>query len=312
MPRPPKYIDPALKSFGRPPYIGENALLQGGWLQSSQGAIQSYLDRSINRVTPHHFRAKAVLSSLLMTSLFVEKMRSGHPTGKVWGYVPEADISIWALAYAGPIGRPSEWELYWVPIYMFVDDPAAVAGGREIFGFPKMFGTIERTGSDASDYGLSVQVAAFRQLGQDVAAERVEILKIDAHAHGSSDVALEDVMTDMEDEPEDFSLQSMMGALSPPQVDFPILQIKQVPSIENADLAAYQAIVAVKMTTVKLHGVGRASGRPTLTIQSPPSLDISQELDTPPVQQLRHCFWVRQDFTTQPGKILSQANDPGV
>ena len=144
MTRPPKYIEPALKVFGHPPYIGENALLQGGWLTSSQGAIQSCLDRSINRVAPHHFRAKAVLSSLLMTSLFVEKMRSGHPLGKIWGYVPEADISIWALAYAGPVDRPSDWALYWVPIYMFVDDPAAVAGGREIFGFPKMYGAIER------------------------------------------------------------------------------------------------------------------------------------------------------------------------
>ena len=312
MTRPPKYVDPALKVFGRPPYIGENALLQGGWFESSQGAIQSYLDRSINRVAPQHFRAKAVLSSLLMTSLFVEKMRSGHPLGKVWGYVPEADISIWALAYAGPLERPSEWQLYWVPIYMFVDDPAAVAGGREIFGFPKMFGTIARTGSDASDYGLSVNVAAFRQLGQDVAAEHVEILKIDAHAHGSNDADLDDVMTGMEDETDDANLQSMMGALRPPQVDFPILQIKQVPSIQNSDFAAYQAIVAVKMTTLKLHGVGRAAGRPRLTFQSPPSLNISQELDTPAVQQLKHCFWVRQDFTTQPGEILSAARLPGV
>lgn len=312
MARPPKYIDPALKVFGRPPYIGENALLQGGWLESSQGAIQSYLDRSINRVAPQQFRAKAVLSSLLMTSLFVEKMRSGHPTGRVWGYVPEADISIWALAYAGPMNRPSEWELFWVPVYMFVDDPAAVAGGREIFGFPKMYGAIKRTGSEFSDYGLSVKVAAFRTLGQDVAAEQVEILKIDAQAHGSEDTDLGEVMTGMEEEADDPNLLSMMGALRPPQVDFPILQIKQVPSIENADFAAYQAIVAVKMTTLKLHGVGRASGRPKLTLQSPASLNLCQELDTPAVQHMKHCFWVRQDFTTQPGEVLTSPRGPGV
>lgn len=307
MARPPKYIDPALKVFGRPPYIGENALLQGGWIESSQGAIQSYLDRSINRVAPSHFRAKAVLSSLLMTSLFVEKMRSGHPLGRVWGYVPEADISIWALAYAGPIGQPSEWALYWVPIYMFVDDPAAVAGGREIFGFPKMFGAIERTGSDASDYGLSVSVTAFRQFGQDVPAEHVEILKIDAEPLGSNDAEIDDVMSDIEDEPDDASLQSMMGSLSPPQVDFPILQIKQMPSVENADDAAYQAIVSVKMTTLKLHGAGRATGRPRLIVQSPLSLNIAEELDTPAEQLMKHCFWVRQDFTTQPGEIMARS-----
>ncbi|MEL7539813.1 MAG: acetoacetate decarboxylase family protein [Pseudomonadota bacterium] len=312
MARPPKYIDPALKAFGLPPYIGEDALLQGGWIDSSQGAIQSYLDRSINRVAPEHFRAKSVLSSLLMTSLFVKKMRSGHPTGRVWGFVPEADISIWALAYAGPLDNSAAWELYWVPIYMFVDDPAAVAGGREIFGFPKMYGSIAREDNDPSDYGLSVKVAAFKDFGQDVEVEQVEILKIDSQIHGSTDSNIEGVMSGLEDEPEDADIRALMPSLRPPQIDFPILQIKQVPSIENADFAAYQAIVGVKMRTQKLHGMGKAAGRPRLTIQSPLSLNISQELDTPAVQDMKYCFWVRQDFTTQPGEILSPPHAMGV
>ncbi|MEO1552791.1 MAG: acetoacetate decarboxylase family protein [Pseudomonadota bacterium] len=305
MARPPRYIDPALKAFGLPPYIGEDALLQGGWIESSHGAIQSYLDRSINLVAPQHFRAKSVLSSLLVTSLFVKKMRSGHPTGRVWGYVPEADISIWALAYAGPLDDSDAWQLYWVPIYMFVDDPAAVAGGREIFGFPKMYGTIAREDNDPSDYGLSVKVAAFREFGQDVAAEQVEIIKIDPQIQGSTDTAIEGVMSGLEDEPDDADIRALMPFLRPPQIDFPILQIKQFPSIENADIATYQAIVGVKMTTQKLHGMGIAAGRPRLTLQSPISLNIAQELDTPAVQDMKYCFWVRQDFTTQPGEILS-------
>ena len=312
MARPPKYIDPALKAFGLPPYVGEDALLQGGWIDSSQGAIQSYLDRSINRVAPHHFRAKSVLSCLLMTSLFVKKMRSGHPTGRVWGYVPEADISIWALAYAGPIDHSQAWELYWVPIYMFVDDPAAVAGGREIFGFPKMYSTIAREDNDPSDYGLSVTVAAFRDFGQNVEAEQVEILKIDPQIHGSTDTAIESVMSDLVDETDDADIRGLIPSLRPPQIDFPILQIKQVPSIENADFATYQAIVGVRMTTQRLIGMGKAAGRPRLTIQSPLSLNISQELDTPAVQDMKYCFWVRQDFTTQPGEILSPPDLVGV
>ncbi|MEM7327716.1 MAG: acetoacetate decarboxylase family protein [Pseudomonadota bacterium] len=305
MARPPKYIDPALKAFGLPPYIGEDALLQGGWIESSQGAIQSYLDRSVNRVAPQHFRAKAVLSSLLMTSLFVKKMRSGHPTGRVWGFVPEADISIWALAYAGPLDHSQDWRLYWVPIYMFVDDPAAVAGGREIFGFPKMFGTISREDNDPSDYGLSVSVAAFKEFGADVEAEQVEILKIDPQIHGSTETTLERVMSGLDDDPVEAEIQHLMTSLSPPQVDFPILQIKQFPSIRNADFATYQAIVSVNMTSQRVHGLGKAAGRPRLTIQSPLSLNIAQELDTPAIQDMKHCFWVRQDFMTQPGEVLS-------
>jgi len=300
----PNYIDPALKVFGLPPYVGENALLQGGWLDSSMGAVQSYLDRSINRVAPEHFRAKAVVPRLLMTSLFVEKMRSGHPSGSLWGYVPEADISIWALAYAGPLDTSDDWELYWVPIYMFVDDPAAVAGGREIFGFPKMFGEIARTNSDPADYGLSVKVSAFKSFGADISAETVEILKIDSHIHGITSCEPDQVLSRLADDPDDARARSLMSSLRPPQIDFPVLQIKQVPSIQNPDKAAYQAIVAVKMRTDRLHGAGLADGDPHLTIQSPLSLNISEELDTPAHQEMKFCFWVRQDFSTKPGEVL--------
>lgn len=308
MARPPKFIDPTLKVFGRPPYLGEDALLQGGWMESSRGAIQSYLDRTINRVAPDKFRAKCVLSRLLMTSLFVKKMRSGHPTGRVWGYVPEADISIWALVYAGPMDRSSNWSLYWVPIYMFVDDPAAVAGGREIFGFPKMFGHIARSTPDPADYGLSVSVSAFTSFGSDVEAEQVEILKIDSGLQTCSDCNIDQVMTGLDEMPDDPDAQALFSTLRPPQLDFPVLQIKQFPSIENADNAAYQAIVSVKMTTTKLHGVGLADGTPRLRIQSPLSLNISEELDTPAEQDLKFCFWVRQDFSTNPGEILYAAS----
>ena len=308
MARPPKYIDPTLKVFGRPPYLGEDALLQGGWMESSRGAIQSYLDRTINRVAPDKFRAKCVLSRLLMTSLFVEKMRSGHPTGRVWGYVPEADISIWALVYAGPMDRSSDWNLYWVPIYMFVDDPAAVAGGREIFGFPKMFGQIARSTADPADYGLSASVSAFKAFGSDVEAEQVEILKIDSGLQTCTNCEIDQVMTGLDEMPEDAEVQTLFSSLRPPHLDFPVLQIKQFPSVENADNAAYQAIVSVKMTTTKLHGIGLAEGKPRLKIQSPLSLNISEELDTPAEQDLKFCFWVRQDFSTNPGEILYAAS----
>ncbi|NQY12528.1 MAG: acetoacetate decarboxylase family protein [Henriciella sp.] len=308
MARPPKYIDPTLKVFGRPPYLGEDALLQGGWMESSRGAIQSYLDRTINRVAPDKFRAKCVLSRLLMTSLFVKKMRSSHPTGRVWGYVPEADISIWALVYAGPMDRSSDWNLYWVPIYMFVDDPAAVAGGREIFGFPKMFGQIARSIADPADYGLSVSVSAFRSFGSDVEAEQVEILKIDSGLQTCTDCEIDQVMTGLDEMPDDPEVQTLFSGLRPPQLDFPVLQIKQFPSVENADNAAYQAIVSVKMTTTKLHGIGLAEGTPRLKIQSPLALNSSEELDTPAEQDLRFCFWVRQDFSTNPGEILYAAS----
>ncbi len=53
-----------------------------------------------------------------------------------------------------------------------------------------------------------------------------------------------------------------------PSVEFPVLQLKQVPSVENPAKADYQALVALRMKTLAAHSAGRARGNPMIRIGS--------------------------------------------
>lgn len=302
MSEPRRLIDLPARAFGRPPYVGKNALMQAGWLRSSGPVLQAYLDRTLNRVAPDRFRAVAASSSLLLTSLHVAEMRSDHPLDRIWGYVPETDIAIWALVLGGAPDRRGFGSLYWTPIYMFVDDPAATAGGREIFGFPKLHSGIRRTGTERSDFGLKITVKAFSAPDPNRAVEDIEILSISGGKLGSVEAPADGLLVVPDPIEAAFTDKSAMAGLlnvRPPSLEFPVLQIKQLPAITNAEYTDYQALVVTKMKSLKVYAAGRATGSPVVRIASPRSMPVAEELGTPAEQPLTNAVWLVQDFKSK-------------
>lgn len=309
--RPDLIIHPA-RAYGRPPYIGKQALLQAGWINARRTAVQSMLDSTLNLVAPGKVRVTALLDKLLLTSLHVAEMRSGHPLDRIWGFVPESDIALWALVYADAPGLRGWEALYWTPLYMFVDDAAATAGGREIFGFPKIHAGILRTGTGESDFGLTVEIRAFSVPDTNRPVEKVEMLRI---SQGALSFARSDP-GDLLDVPwlaAHKLAQLVAGVALPkvtlPSVEFPVLQLKQVPSVENPAKADYQALVALRMKTLAVHSAGRAKGNPMIRIGSPLSLPVASYLGAPPSQKLEYPVWLVQDFETATGEILAEAGE---
>jgi hypothetical protein len=105
--------------------------------------------------------------------------------------------------------------------------------------------------------------------------------------------------------------QLVAGAALPkvtlPSVEFPVLQLKQVPSVANPAKADYQALVALRMKTLALHSAGRAKGNPMIRIGSPLSLPVAASVGAPPSQKLEYPVWLVQDFETATGEILAEA-----
>ena len=310
MPDLPDLILHPTRAYGRPPYIGKKALLQAGWIDSRASAIQSILDRSLNRVAPDKVRVSALFDKLLMTSLHVGEMRSGDPIDRQWGYVAESDIAFWALVRAETPGRTGLKALYWTPIYMFVDDAAATAGGREIFGFPKIHARINRPGTGESDFGLCVSIRAFAEPDPDQAVQDIKVIEIAAGGHAyerAEPDTLLNVPWTSDKTLTDGLVPALAGRIRLPTLEFPVLQMKQVPSITDPYKADYQALVALRMKTLKVHAAGRARGGPNIKIASPKSVPIAETLATLPVQKLEFPVWLVQDFETATGEVLAEA-----
>ncbi len=301
-----RYIYSANRAFARPPFLATNALLQSGWLKSSFGPLQSFLDSTLNRVLPGH-RFITPLPTVLYTGLFVPQMRSGNVIDASRGYVAETDISFWILTYGGKIGDEGHWALRWTPAFMFVNDAAAVAGGREVYGFPKLMAEVARTAEAPSDYGLEVTVPALKVFGPNEQVEPFKLIEIDsasAGPNGADRNKAENTWRDVARSVVDQIASDLIDDLRLPQLSFPILSLKQFPSVENPDLAAYQALVSSKMTSTAIHDIGGVDGKPKLTINPAQSILMTEVLGLDPTSEMEGGLWVVQDFTAELGTVL--------
>lgn len=310
MPERPDLILHPTRAYGRPPYVGTKALLQAGWIATRRSVVQAILDRTLNLVAPGQIRATALHDRLLLTSLHVAEMRSGDMIDRQWGFVPESDIAVWALVLAETPGRKGLRALYWTPIYMFVDDAAATAGGREIFGFPKIHARITRPGTGQTDFGLSVRISAFSTPGSQRRIEDIEILNISAGSQAFERADPHDLLDvpwlAASKLPPNLTA-ARAGRVRLPTIEFPVLQLKQIPSLSDPYKADYQALVSLRMKTLKLHAAGRSKADPIIRIGSPLSAPVAATLATPPAQKLEFPVWLIQDFETGTGEILAEA-----
>ena len=75
----------------------------------------------------------------------IAEIRSLHPQDRNKGYMSEKDVAFWVPLVAGTemagVFVPSR--VVWFLPYIFVDSPAPMVVGREIYGFPKLSGRIE-------------------------------------------------------------------------------------------------------------------------------------------------------------------------
>lgn len=297
----PPLLTPLGRAYGRAPYAASRALLQAGWIEAQRGAVQSVLDRTLGRIAPGRMRITALTGHLLVTLLHVPEMRSADPIDARWGYVPESDLALWALVTL-ETEEPAARQVFWSPLIMFVDDPAAAAGGREIFGFPKIQAAIRRTGSQPAAFGVEAEISAFTRPGRSRRVETVRILEVTGADGAASSEAEAGSLLDI----------PILEGLSPrlklslPGLGFPVLQMKQIPSLEDPGRAESLALVSAGMRAGAVHGAGILKAPPEIRIASPASLPLAMSLGTPPVQALRFAGWVVHDFETAPGRILAE------
>lgn len=307
MTRLPAYLIPANRATARPPYVATNSLLQTGWIKAKRSALQALLDRSINLVRPGEIRFVSPLASVLYTALHVEEMRSGHPIDRTRGFTVESDIAFWILTYGGRLGHESDWKFRWTPTFMFVNDISAVIGGREVFGFPKAFGSVERRSVADADYGLVVKADALETFGRGQRVKPLGIFEVTSETkplvQSLSDA--EHLWREVARGDTSGPARMNLNDLKPPQLSFPIVLLKQIPSITNADLAVHQSLISVKMESTKIIRTGSVEGRPRIEFFEPASAKIAAYHGIEKVAELRGAFWVRHNFVTNMGAPLA-------
>ena len=152
---------------GAPPYRATGCLTQGLFLKGDRAAQQRFCDLALNGPAGGALVFEAVMDLVLMTAIYADTMGSVNPLDSDKGVMQEWDVGFWTAVRGGRPGDEANWKSYWLPSYLFVDSPAAMAAGREVYGYPKTTATFENRGQDHGDPTVTLVVQHFPVFGPD-------------------------------------------------------------------------------------------------------------------------------------------------
>lgn len=239
------------------------------------------------------------------------------------GWMSERDVAfwvpLWAGKRAGTIFIP-ERLVFFLP-YVFVDNAAATATGREVFGFPKESGVLafpERPGPAGS---FSVDALVIRRYDRDARAEITRLIEI-APTEARDPSPMPSAWTDLEE-----GARAAVGrlrellvkdALAPavetllhamragPGLTSRLVFLKQFRDVEDPSRACYQAIVEAPAKVDALRG-GGVLPEHVVRIAPADSHPIVAELGlSGPTCSTLLATWVDVDFTMDRGSLVHQ------
>lgn len=288
---------------GMPPYEAHNALLQILLIKGDRSTQQDYVDLTLNHPSNGGVSFRAVNDHVLVTALYVSSIRSTDVLDGAKGVVQEWDIGFWTLISGGKTNGPERQG--WLPSFMFVDTAAAMASGREIFGYPKSQATIEPApGATPGNPSVKIKTLHFTDFGLNKRPGHTAIMSIEkAQAAGLADTPkLTSVMSDIGVE----GLDKTEGATPPsPFTAMPQITLRQMRDPEMHGRATHQSILETILAPKNIAGIGPLDGRYDVVVQASRSHDIAKELG---VNKGRNAVigggWVKFDFTIGQSRAL--------
>lgn len=286
----PKYLDLPGDVVGALPYDARDGIMQALLLKGDRAAQQHHLDTMLNRASDGALVFHAVTDYVLLSAVYVATLGSLDPVQRSWGSTSEVDVGFWTLAHGGAIGREAEWSFYWVPSFLFVAPAAAMAAGREVFGYPKTSATI--TGGQAvEDATASVDVLHFADRRPDARA-KVETLVQVARSSGGEAADISAFI----------GLLGLTGhwndrlGLPLPHVSMPQLMLRQVRDPVDLGRASFREALVVAAAS-RNASFGPLPDRWTVTLKPSASHPIAATLGIATISLSIFGFWVRHDFS---------------
>ncbi len=266
-----------------PPYCCNEARFMSLPCAGDSAAIQNFVDRTLNAATsPGRYR---ILSKYVFLAIMAAAdTGSVTPPFSAQGTMPETDIGFWIPVTDAQ--RP--FSVFWYPAYLFVDNWLAVVGGREVWGFPKAWATIEASPGDPRDGAIAVSTLAVKTLAPKARATMAEIFRLTpgpSAAAGSEPVGDEGLASaiarllagDLFVE-----LMAVMARLleagGAGLPGAPMILLKQVRDAASPAAASYRSVIIADTTITAVAGSPSIKGEHCLTLNDFASQPIAADL----------------------------------
>jgi hypothetical protein len=243
-----------------------------------------------------------VTDMVLMTAIYSASLGSTNEADCDKGVMQEWDLGFWTAVRGGRPGDEENWKSYWLPSFLFVDSAAAMAAGREVFGYPKTAATFQDRGQDPGDPSATIIVQHFRRFGPQERPVIEPLVRITtdetaAPAPGFAQSVKDawDIVKGVAPIHLGFEMPTLPG-LGMPQVM--LRQARDPTTISDgpASQASFQEILLVTPTPVAIRDIGPLHSPAVVEITPSASHPIMETLGLRQSQVGELGFWVDQDF----------------
>lgn len=288
-----RYVDsPSLQVFP-PPSLCKDVTQYIFFVKGRQSKLQALCDKFLNEPSGGAVDYRPRLPFIMLTFQHVGRLTSGAEGFQDWGYTAEREATIWIAASDykkhGADELCKRVELF-VP-YIYTDNPWAVAGGREIYGFPKQAAEVLMPGTGQGAGAFEIRTLAYRTFRPDTRAQVARVLSIeraDGQPIGDSGAlwslgdellqqlgVLRDELGQLLDFDFDFGSRVVDFLFRP---TLPMVFLKQFRGVGTSTGACYQAIVGAEADQIDLRSLRLLPRRFRLTVDALASQPLAQEL----------------------------------
>jgi hypothetical protein len=333
LPRLPAYVEHGGEIACRHPADAINSRMYGFVLQADRACLDAYCDRCFNAPTGGEERWRPISDQVLLNFVDIPTMGSTDTGDVELGVTHEREAAIWF-----PVYEPRRRVVAWAIPYMFVDSGLALAGGREVYGFPKQLGTLEIPRGPNAPAELRLNTVTFDTYGPDSEADDHRVVTVTrpggdvplSSAGSEPRHALDDVIHAMgaAAEPK-LATGDVLGWLGDllregldalddvvPDLLFfghlveehaPMLLLKQFRDAHVPGAACYQALVLVDLKVLEFRDGGLLPDDYDVTLNRLDGEPVSRELGVADAGRPRVAFWLDFDFLVELGDILWEA-----
>jgi hypothetical protein len=331
LPRLPAYVEHGGEIACRHPADALMSRMYGFVVKADRHRIQTYCDRLYNDPTDGEFQWEPLSDEVLLNFVSIGKMASTDPLDQQLGACEENEVAIWM-----PIVDRVTGQFAWSIPYMFVDQALALAGGREVYGFPKQLGTIgvPKRGCPKTPEELTIDTVTVDRYVPESMAEDRRVLTVKRSGPSPDldqawnsyraalkqllDLAAKEIEHDLRGGDPFVWLRRLLRRAAEIPADLlflrhlldenaPMLLLKQFRDAHEPGAACYQALVLVNMRVEKLRAGGMLPADYQIRIEALDGEPICRELGISPSAHPRLAFWLDFDFLVDLGNILWEA-----
>ena len=304
------FIERGGELVARPPFLQENAHLRCFVLEAQREKLQTACDQAFNEPSGGAITFRPFSNIILLTFTKIDRIYSLHGTDAERGGMPEIDVAIWMPILSD---RNGKLHLSWYNPYIFVNNPFAMATGREVYGFPKTIAQFQIPELKSSPEPYWVETLAMERFQADSLSQHMRVLEVIRTEHTQNAPqqieAVQSLISMLTGENENVSTRLSLGWQNLQSIvqtqEIQMAFLRQLRDIHQPTVAAYQEIIEAPSRVARFHQGGVLSGVFEVRLPRNASYPIAESLGLDTERNpVKGAYWMDFDFFLDVGKTL--------